>query len=601
MKLKVQKVSVKNFLSVGSNEVVLDYRTGFHAVMGKVVGKETSNGVGKSALFTDGLVFGLYGKSIRGLKMDEMLNSVIGEKCVVKVWIKINEVEYRVERGIKPGFLRVYKGDADEPEELGAKKETQKNFETILGVTYTSFINMITLNINTSESFFKMDAKDKRQLLEDIMNLSVYGRMFDTIKKDFNESRNNKKVLDEKFRSAKDLFTEKKETYNKIEEYKTNFESDKSNDLKELNEKLEDLKTKKSEYESKIPDKDFKAILSNIQAKMGTIKEDLAKITTNISNNTENRDKKQSKLNKIQKNPICPLCNTPADNEHVQEHINELKSDIESLNESNENLSTSKKSLNEQYKDLRTKADKAEAAIEKVETLTGKLASVNSDITNTEENIKKTEEREFDVKDVITKEEVGKAMKRAKISKKELDDEAINMVYGAKLKEIFGDKGIKNYIIRKVLPTLNKKMNEYLSMLNATYTIKFDEELKESLKSRSCDQFSYNNFSDGEKKRIDIALMFTLLDIAKTRSSIDCNVFILDEILDSSMCSDGISTLITFLKTDFKQKYPNLCTYIITHKSEIREDNFDTIVELVKENSFTRIDNIKECDTVIQL
>jgi DNA repair exonuclease SbcCD ATPase subunit len=161
MKFEFEKVYVKNFLSIGANPIILEYQKGVHAVMGKVIGSTTTNGVGKSTLFSDAVIFGLYGKSIRGVKMDNLVNSINEEECVVKVWLKINDIPYRIERGIKPGFLKIYKNDNDEAQEL-SKPETQKKLDKILSISYTSFKNLITLNINSSKPFFDMKADEKR-------------------------------------------------------------------------------------------------------------------------------------------------------------------------------------------------------------------------------------------------------------------------------------------------------------------------------------------------------------------------------------------------------------------------------------------------------
>lgn len=593
MKILIEKIKVKNFLSIGSQPIEFDYNSGIHLVTGKINGKTVRNGVGKSTIFVDAIIFGLFGKSIREVNMDQMVNSIVGEKCEVTVWFKLNGVPYRIERGIKPGYLRIFKNDEPVTKEKGNKTKEQKDFERKLGVSYTTFKNMITQNINSSKPFFDMKAAERRQFLEDIVNLNVYGKMFELARTDFNDARNRKKVLEAEFKSAKKLFEDKLATYKKVQAKKNSFEAEKEAEISSLEEKLATLEERRDGIS--IPDKDYEAIKEKIATRLQDIAADRAKHNQIIDSNNSDIRKNLKKIEKIEENPVCSICGTPTDSDHVKEHIEELKTEIQ---EFESNCIVSEEALGDldiEYKSLKDKIAKAKNAAHKVAERKRELEKVESNINHTQKKLEEVRDREFELSDVVTKEEVAKAKKQALIKKKELNDEAVNMVYGQRIKEILGDKGIKNYIIRKILPVLNKKMNEYLAMLNATYSIHFDENLQETMKSRNIQKFNYNNFSSGEKKRIDLALMFTLIDIAKTRSSIDCNILILDEVLDTSLCSDGTESFMTFLKTTFKQNYPDLCTYVVTHKSDITEDNFDTVVQLEKINEFTKLGKIKKC------
>lgn len=593
MKILIEKIKVKNFLSIGSQPIEFDYNSGIHLVTGKINGKTVRNGVGKSTIFVDAIIFGLFGKSIREVNMDQMVNSIVGEKCEVTVWFKLNGVPYRIERGIKPGYLRIFKNDEPVTKEKGNKTKEQKDFERKLGVSYTTFKNMITQNINSSKPFFDMKAAERRQFLEDIVNLNVYGKMFELARTDFNDARNRKKVLEAEFKSAKKLFEDKLATYKKVQAKKNSFEAEKEAEISSLEEKLATLEERRDGIS--IPDKDYEAIKEKIATRLQDIAADRAKHNQIIDSNNSDIRKNLKKIEKIEENPVCSICGTPTDSDHVKEHIEELKTEIR---EFESNCVVSEEALGDldiEYKSLKDKLAKAKNAAHKVAERKRELEKVESNINHTQKKLEEVRDREFELSDVVTKEEVAKAKKQALIKKKELNDEAVNMVYGQRIKEILGDKGIKNYIIRKILPVLNKKMNEYLAMLNATYSIHFDENLQETMKSRNIQKFNYNNFSSGEKKRIDLALMFTLIDIAKTRSSIDCNILILDEVLDTSLCSDGTESFMTFLKTTFKQNYPDLCTYVVTHKSDITEDNFDTVVQLEKINEFTKLGKIKKC------
>lgn len=602
MKLKIKKVNAKNFLSIGSNEVEFDYESGIHAVIGKPILEGTTNGVGKSTLFSDAITFGLYGKCMKDLKVNEVLNSIVQEKCVVKVWFEANGVDYMVERGIKPGFLRIFKEDNEEPEEYGGKKETQYKLESILGVAYGSFINMISLNTNSSTPFFRMTALEKRQLLEDIMNLSVYGKMFEICKKEYNESRQLKKVLTVEYKLLRDNTKELIEKYKKIDKYKKEFEVKKQNDIQASQHKIEILTTKLDELTQKLDHKDYNDLMSKIKSKRSEVNEKKIKISSSMSTSINEIKRLTKRIADIEANPVCPICSTETTSEHVIEHINDLKQEIKKQEALVDKYNNYKVKIEAALKELGSKADKVEALKDDVDEAKREISNISKDISYEENTLKNIENRSLDIGEIISKNEVLNSKKKLQIKKNELDAETINMTYGSHLKNVLGDKGIKNYVIRKILPVLNTKMNEYLQMMKASYSILFDENLSEQIKYRACDTLSYNNCSSGEQKRIDLALMFTLLDIAKARSSVDCNVLVLDEVLDSSMCSDGVNCLMDFLRGKFKTKHPDLCTYVITHRPEIKEDNFDSIVVIEKENSFTKVAEIrKSIPTVIQV
>jgi len=591
MKLEFEKIKIKNFLSVGSVPLEFSYKPGVHLVTGKINGKSVRNGCGKSLLFTDALVFALFGKSVRDINLDQMVNSIIGEKCEVTLWLSINDIPYRIERGIKPGYLRIYKNNSEESDELGNKKDAQKNFERKLGITYLSFKNMITQNINSSKPFFDMKADERRMFLEDIINLNVYGKMFELIKKEHNHSKNNKKVLEAEYVSTKKILENKQNTFDKIEERKSTFDITKKEQLTTLNNKLLELHNKKQSIE--ISDKDFDGIKEKINTKLQQIISQQAKHEHIVEDTLTNIKRNKTKISKIKENPVCPLCNNPTSSEHSEEHITELQTEIGDYEKTIEQSKSILQKCTTAKSELNIKLKKLNSLIQQNNDAKSDIQKINLNIKNIETQIEELKNKTFELENIITEDDIEKAKKSVEDKAKELNAETENLVYSQRLKELLGDKGIKNYIIRQIIPLLNKHINEYLLMLNATYSTRFDENLNESLKSRNCQDFNYKNFSSGEKKRIDLALIFTLIDIAKARKSVDCNVLVLDEVLDTSLCSDGTGSFISFLTNEFKRKYPSMAVYVITHKSDITEESFDSVIELEKVNEFTKLVGIK--------
>lgn len=611
MKLFIKDIKIKNFLSIGSVPIHFDFNKGIHAITGKVIGQDTSNGVGKSAIATEAITYALYGKCLRNLNQSQIINSINGCDCYVTLRFSIDNTNYRIERGLKPNFLNLINEDIEEKNnnikksdrvnenEKSNKKLTQTDIDNIINLSYSSFINLITLNINFSTSFFEMKASEKRDFLENILNLSVYGDMFINAKKDFNELKKEFTIIETELKSEISSLKEKVDAAKKIQTLKENFEKEKQENISNIQNKIQLLQKEKENLSKELKDE------SKLNDKYKIIKDKKDKIIENINelNNSYNIISNDiTHLNKnfnLLKMGKCPTCKTEGDT--IESYKNEIDSEI---NEKSYELETLKEKINK-YKENKYKATEA---LDKINELINKNDRINSKINNlsSEEKfyssqLKNEENRSLNVDDIITKEQLNKEKYNISNKKDLLSNTKNKMNLASRMKDILGDKGIKNYTIRKLLPNLNKKMNYYLSVLNANYTISFNSELKETLKSRNRDVFVYENFSSGEKKRIDLAWMLTMFEIARLRNSVDCNILVLDEVLDSSMCMNGIDTFMKHLKTDFKEKYPNMCVYIITHKSEISEDDFNSIIKLKKENHFTKIDEIIEIDPIIQV
>jgi DNA repair exonuclease SbcCD ATPase subunit len=599
MKLQLKKISLKNFLSVGAQPLIFEYQPGLHAVFGKVVGQDTNNGVGKSTITTDAIIFAFYGVSLRNLNIEQMVNSINQSECEVTIWFALNDVNYRIERGINPNYLRFINEDNPDANQEKAKKETQRDINEKLGISFTSFVNRITLNINYSKPFFRLTAAERREIFEDMMNISIYGKMLEAARKDYNEAKHNLRVAGSELKAAEETLSDKISTKKRLDDYKSSFEEQKAADLKRLVDELSEKTKTLAELKEKIPKTDFE----ELKTKGNTLKEKLLEsinsYDSKIKLNRSEIEKINKKVSLIKSNPVCPVCNSPT--EHAESHVLELEAESKTLENEIVELQKNREGDSTKLVDVRAKIKKVDDGISNYNKLMNNISVLETTIGSIESQIKKVQDKQVDLKNIITDDDIEQARVRVSVRKSEHEEIEKQQLYADHLRDMLGDKGIKAYIIKRIVPVLNKKINEYLSIFKATYTISFDNELNETFKSRRRDVFTYNNFSAGEQKRIDLACMFALFDVAKAQNSIDCNVLILDEICDSSMCSDGIASLMSFMKTEFRKLNPDICVYVISHKPEISEDNFNTIIRLKKEGNFTKIDSIQTCETVLQV
>lgn len=603
MKIDFISATAKNFMSIGSNPVEINYEKGLHRIVGQVIGEDTKNGVGKSIIVVDIIIFALYGKSIRNINLDQIVNSINGQECEVSLRFKINETIYRIERGIKPNYLR-FINEQDEAngikkEESIRKKSTQNDINDTLKIDMTTMVNVITMNINYSKPFFKLTPPEKRKIIEDCTNVSIYGKMFEIIKKQYNEMKTDKKVLLSELTNLKDYYKEKLQTFEKFEALKNEFETTKQKDISLLEEKINKNTTILNELKSKIPNKDYISIKNELLNKKSVIDGDVIKLSQELKYINKDNDKLNFEINDLKTNPICPRCKTPNTSDHTVGYITELEEKISVNNSNKVTIDNKLISLKEDLTKISDDLKIVNTNIEKLSILNQRIQQVSNVIENDNENLITLKNKQFQIKELITTEDLEKSKDKLEIKEKEYNDLEKDMTYADYLKEILGDGGIKTYIIKKIVPVLNKKLNEYLSIFNFNHSVTFDNELNEIVKCRKRDILSYNNCSSGEQRRMDFAMMFALLYLNKNQLSINCNLLVLDEVLDTSLCKNGTYQLMEFLKTDFKKEQPNLCTYVISHKEEISNNNFDTIINVIKENDFTKIKSIDVMDRIL--
>lgn len=605
MKLIFKKIRLKNFMSIGAVPVEFDYNSGIHAIVGKpILHQETTNGSGKSSFGIDGIVFALFGKSIRELTKKDMINNINEGECEVTLWIAVDGVNWRIERGLEPDYFNVINEDTENEEETKetAKRPTQQKLNELLKISYTSFLNTITLNINYSKPFFKLPVSDKRTILEDVINLSVYGKMYENIKKEWNSYKTEKRILESEIAGLQAIYLDKKNTLEKIDFQKITFEAAKELAIKTISDSIKLNQEKADAFRLKLPKQDFNDIKKKLSETKDILIQKFSQISSNISSLESDKQKSINNVKKIKDNPICPLCKTPTvHSEHSQKYILDENTIIENINIELSTLIVTKPSIEEKLKEVKEKLNKVDDLIGKTTQLKEIIKRLETIIDEETKNLNKEIKKTFDLNSIISQTDVDNAKLKYENKQAQYNEVCESMQYADYITDMLGDKGIKKYIIKKIVPLLNKKTNEYLSLFKANYNITFDSDLKETFKTRGSKERVYASFSAGEQKRIDLAFMFALLDVSKNQSSIDSNILILDEIIDSSICANGILQLMTFLKNDFMTAHPDMAVYVISHKAEITENHFNSIITVKKENDFTKIDSIRQVEQILQV
>mgnify|MGYP001285644312 FL=1 len=563
-----EKVRYKNILSTGNTftEVFLN-----QSKSTLIVG---DNGAGKSTML-DALTFALYGKPFRKINKYQLLNSVNNKELLVEAYFSISGNSYVIKRGIKPGIFEVWKNGELLNQDAAARDYQTYLEETILKLNYKSFGQVVVLGSSTFVPFMQLKTGERRDIIEDLLDIQIFTTMNTLLKERLAD--NKSEITDIKYQI--DLLE------NKIDSAKSHNES-----IRKIKE------TEVGKLKDKL--KEQVAFVEDEQAKMDVLLDEIEVLNNSIGDKAEQKKKLAefqelnhdltSRLNKLRKDvdfyqnhDNCPTCKQGIDHEFKEETI-------ESSRSTATEIETAKKEIGHKS----VVVDERLYAIDLVEDqISEKNISISEHRANykigmnTCKSIKKEldgaqqEVEEIDTSDI---KKLESELVDYHASQSELfDHKEILSVVASMLK----DGGIKTRIIKQYVPVMNKLINKYLSAMDFFVQFELDENFNETIKSRFRDEFSYSSFSEGEKLRIDLALLFTWRAVSKLRNSVSTNLLIMDEIMDSSLDSAGTEE---FLKI-IEELSADSNIFIISHKGDQLFDKFDSVIKFEKVKNFSRI------------
>jgi DNA repair exonuclease SbcCD ATPase subunit len=566
------KIVWKNFLSTGNTPIEIQLDKALNTL---VVG---TNGAGKSTLL-DALCFALFNRPFRLIKKEQIVNSINDNDTLVTLYFTIGTKKYKIIRGIKPSIFEIYCED-DLINQEASSIDYQNYLENnILKLNYRSFVQVVILGSSSYEPFMRLRPRHRREVVEEILDIKVFGNIDVLL-------RNQQTALNENLSELKhkcDLIQSKYEIETK------HFNELQNRDISEKDSKKETIDNNKkalTDYLSKVNNlndeidqcKQLLIDKDKINQKANQLSKLEAKIETNLL-------KHKRSLDFFNNNDTCPECTQTIDNNF--KHIK--------LQKENETITK----LNSGLQDLLSEIIKTETKINEFNAISDKIKDLNIQVIKTNTSIdelkKYTDRIHQEIllleNKTINTNTVQQQLDQLKIdletSKKELEKITEEKQYIDVLRELLSDKGAKAMIIKKYIPIMNNLINQYLQAMDFFVSFNLDEEFNETVKSRHRDNFDYNSFSEGEKLRIDLALVFTWRAIAKMKNSTNTNLLILDEIFDSSLDNQGTDDFFKILKTLTKEN-----VFIISHKGDILFDKFTNIIKFEKEQNFTRLQNV---------
>ena len=562
------KVRWKNFLSTGNTftEIFLDKNPST-----LIIGE---NGAGKSTIL-DALCFGLFNKPFRQISKSQLINTINARDAIVEVEFETQNKNVKIIRGIKPNLFEIYVNDVMINQNANAK-DYQKHLEQqILKFNYRSFTQVVILGSSTFVPFMQLNTKARREVVEDILDIKIFSLMNLVLKTKYREVATN--IQETKY--GQDLTNSKIEMQEKyIEDAKSNRES-LLNEKKTLvfNNEEEIFATTKQEFEVK---KQIDSILEKMIGENKAVeKRDKLKDYQFSLKDKHNRNAKM--IDFLEKNDDCPTCEQHIDKEFKTRSIQVREKDNVDLMEGLTKLSSEMNKVNtvlSEYKKLAKQVQTNEVEIGKYRS---KIQQLNKFNARLEAEIENIEENQIGKEDLKKLDKLKEKLYSLDLTSKKLKEE---LFYYDVAKNLLQDTGIKTKIVKQYLPIMNKLINTYLSSMDFFVNFNIDENFNETIKSRYRDDFTYANFSEGEKMRIDLALLFTWRAVAKMKNSTNTNLLILDEIFDSSLDNDGTDAFLKILGTFDKEN-----VFVISHKQDMLFDKFRNTIKFEKSRNFSKV------------
>ena len=562
-------IKYKNLLSTGNQYTEIDFtknRTNL------IVG---TNGAGKSTVL-DALCFSLFGKPFRRINKPQLINSVNEKDCKVEVEFSIGKSDWKVVRGIKPAIFEIWKNDAILDQSSAALDQQKWLEQNVLKMNYKSFTQIVILGSSNFVPFMQLSAAHRREVIEDLLDIKIFSSMNTLIKEKIRQSKEEIKILDLK----KESFLDKvKMQENFIEELenrgKENIQK-KLHSISTLDKEVEVFMRESGILEENIFEKQ-KEVEEYVGAgdklrKIGTLK---GKISQKVSTLT-----KEHKF--FTENTVCPTCTQEIDDTFRINRINDAQNKA--------------KELQSGYTELEEAIKEEEGRERQFNTITKEILKLTNDISQNNIKISGYQRQIRDLESevqTITKqlenrntehEKLESFKDNLKITYDSLASKKDTINYYDFSYSLLKDGGVKSKIIKKYLPLINQQVNRYLQMMDFYINFTLDEEFNETVQSPIHEDFSYSSFSEGEKQRIDLALLFTWREVARLKNSVNCNLMILDEIFDSSLDSTGTEEFLKIIRYVIKDA--NI--FVISHKTGL-EDKFESVLRFEKVKGFSHM------------
>ena len=548
-----KELTYKNFLSTGNNAIKIDLNRSRSTL---IVG---TNGTGKSTIL-DAISFALFNKPHRNVKRGGLVNSVNGKGCEVTIEFDTAGHTWKVLRGIKPNKFEVYQNDKMIDQQTNVRDYQKFLEQNILKLNHKSFHQIVVLGSSSFIPFMQLKAWDRRDVIEDLLDIGVFSKMKTVLKQRNNIQKDLAKSSRISLDNQKDKIEYQKKHISQLENINKSAKMDFEEDIINAQNEMDSLKSKLDKYPL------------GLRGTLNSLRKVREGLQTEKGKHTHSMKELVSKAKFFEVNTACPTCT-----QEISENVkNSMLTDVRAQ-------------AQQTQKDIELnniKYDETIETLEKVQDQISDMANINSQMSTQTDIMAKLankQVKEVDI-DAPAKELVDMTYDLIDIQDN-LTEAEDQILYNNIASEMLKDTGIRTKIIKEYLPVMNNLINKYLQTLEFFVAFHLNENFEESIKSRHRDEFVYANFSEGEKMRIDLSLLFAWRQVAKMKNSTNTNLLILDETFDSSLDDEGTDNLMKILKT--LEKGTN--TFIISHKPDVLESKMEQKIQFVKKNNFSAI------------
>jgi len=564
-----EKVRWKNFLSTGNQNT--EFNLTKHST-NLVIG---TNGAGKSTLL-DALTFALFGKPFRKINKPQLINSVNEKDCVVEVEFSIGNTKWKVIRGIKPNIFEIHKNESPLNQSAAALDQQKWLEQNVLKMNYKSFTQIVILGSSTFVPFMQLTATNRREVIEDLLDIRIFSSMNNLIKDKIRGIKEEVKVLELKKESLNDKVKMQNNFIDELESRgKENIE-DKENRIGNLLNEENDYMGSNEELERSLIDfnsklEKFSGATSKLR-KLGDLK---GKISNKVSTIT-----KEHKF--FTENTVCPTCTQPIEEDFRINKIDDAQNKAKELQSGYKELEQAIKEEEDRERQFTFLSKEITSLTHGISKNNTKIAGCQKQIRDLESEIQRITEQLADRN--IEHEKLATFTDNLKTTYEDLATRKETINYYDFSYSLLKDGGVKSKIIKKYLPLINQQVNRYLQMMDFYINFTLDEEFNETVKSPIHENFSYSSFSEGEKMRIDLALLFTWREVARMKNSVNTNLLIMDEVFDSSLDGFGTEEFLKIIR--YVVKDANI--FVISHKESLH-DKFDNVTRFEKIKGFSRM------------
>ena len=564
-----QKIRWRNFLSTGNQwtEIQLDEKS-----TTIVIG---SNGAGKSTVL-DALTFSLFNKPFRKINKPQLLNSTNEKDCLVEIEFKVGSTDWMIRRGMKPNIFEIHRNGKvlDQMADVGTQQKWLE--QNVLKMNYKSFTQIVILGSSTFVPFMQLPVNSRREVIEDLLDIKIFSAMNMIIKDKIRTVRDQVKTLELKKSSLKDKVQMQQNFIEELENQAQKNIADKESKIQTLLEEENDAMHLNIKLVEEMDD--FQKVMQSYESSSAMLKK-LGNLKGKISNKVSTVTKEHKFFNE---NTVCPTCTQGIEEEF---RLNKIK-----------DAHNKKEELESGFQELETAIQKEEERERQFLKLSKEVTKLTNEISQNNVKIsgyqRQVRDLESEIQTITTQlenrnsehEKLAEFNKNLRETYELLGEKKQTIQYHDFAYTLLKDGGVKTKIIKKYLPLINQQVNKYLQMMDFYINFKLDEEFNETVQSPIHENFSYASFSEGEKMRIDLALLFTWREVARFKNSVNTNLLIMDEVFDSSL--DGMGTE-EFLKiVRFVIKGANI--FVISHKESLH-DKFDGLIRFEKVKGFSRM------------